>query len=115
MLFIFFLHCSEFAKLRALRAFASYMSLRLRVLRALRAFVLHVPYSRALSTRLAHLFHAPCNVLFVRLKIFLGWICSPAGTFHFPRTIKITTNCAVFMWVKNSLETFKTGQFFKHI
>ena len=74
----------EFAKLRASRAFWPYVPSRLT----------QAPYRRALRaffTGLAHL---------VRLKIFLAWICNPAEIFHFPRTIKGTTNCAVFMWVK---------------
>ena len=52
--------CSRFAKLPPSRAFAPYVSFS----RTLRAF-------------------------FVRLQIFLGWICSPAETFHFPKTIII--------------------------
>ena len=59
-------------------------------LRALRAFVssrlpcfTNAPYLRAL------------RALFVRVKIVLGWIWSPAKTFHFPWIIKGTTNCVV--------------------
>ena len=38
--------------------------------------------------------------LFVHGKIVFGWICSPAKTHHFPRIIKGTFNCAIFIWVK---------------
>ena len=72
---------------------------------ALRAFASYVPYSLDLSTRRA------LRALFVRLKIFLGWICSPTETFHFSRNIKDTTNCAVFM----CLEACKAGKIFWHI
>ena len=40
---------------------------------------------------------------FLYCESFLGWICSPSKTFHFLRTIKITTNLAV------------SGESFKHI
>ena len=51
---------------------------------ALRAYVLyHAPYLRALRT------------LSVRVKIVLGWICSPAKIFHFPWIFKGTTTCVV--------------------
>ena len=78
----------EFAKLHASRAF---MPLRLRCLWALLTYLTDAPctsFSRALRT------------LFVHVKIVLGWIFSPSKTYHFPRIIKGTTNCAVFKWVK---------------
>ena len=93
---------TEFSKLRSSRAFASYVHLRLRALRASVPYAPYVPYPRTLSTRLARLFYA----LFVRLKISLGWICSPAETSHFPRIIKGTANSVVLVCVKNSRETF---------
>ena len=40
------------------------------------------------------------RALFVHLKFFLGLIWTPLKTLRFPRTIKGTTNCAAFMWVK---------------
>ena len=51
------------------------------------------------------LFHA----LFVCLDIFLGWICAPAETFHFPWTIKDTTN--VYEDQKTAVKPFKRGNF----
>ena len=55
----------------------------------------------ALLTRLIYAPYAPfsrtLSALFVRLKIFLGWICNQAEPYYFPRTIKGTTNRAVFM------------------
>ena len=89
-------------------------------LRPLRAFVSHVPscltHHRALLT---HFIYAPCvsfslalHALFVRLKIFLGWICSPAKTFYFPSTIKDTTNPDAFMWVKKQQWNFLSGEIF---
>ena len=90
---------TEFSKLRSPRAFTSYVHLRRLALRASVPYASYVSYPRTLSTRLAHPFYA----LFVRLKILLGWICSPAETSHFPRIIKGTANSAVF---KNSRETF---------
>ena len=67
-----------------LRAFIPYVPSRLTRLRTLLAFAPYMPYSRALSTRPARL-----------VKIVLGWICSPAKTFHFPWIIKDATNCVV--------------------
>ena len=72
----------------------------------LRAFVpscitrLHA--SRGLLTRLIY---APCAT-YLCLKIFLEWVCSPVETFHFPRTIKGTTDRAVSCGSTNSRETF---------
>ena len=43
------------------------------------------------------------RALFLYFESFLGWICSPSKTFHFLRTIKVTTNLAV------------NGESFKHI
>ena len=61
---------------------------------------------RALLTRLIYALCAPfSHTLFVGAKIRLRWICSPAKAFLFPRTIKGTTNGAVFMRVKRR-ETF---------
>ena len=61
----------------------------------------------ALRALLTGLIYAPCTLfsrtlqgLFVCHNIFLKWICSPAETFLFPRTIKNTTNCAVFICIK---------------
>ena len=112
----------EFAKLRASRVLVLYLSSRfvsyapscLMRLRALRTFV---PYA---SSHLTWLTHTPCapissalHALFVRLKSFLGWICSPTETFHFPRTIKDTTKCTVFMWFKKEtvVKHFKWGNY----
>ena len=91
-------------RLRALRAFVPYTSSCLTSLHALHAL-------RALLTRLIYEPCAPLSralrALFVHLKIFLGWVCSPAETFHFPRAIKGTTNRALFLCEsKNSRETF---------
>ena len=69
--------------LRALRAFVPYVPSCLTRLCGLGIFALYVPYSRAL------------RALFVRVKIGLGWICSPAKTFHFPWIIKGATDCVV--------------------
>ena len=69
----------------------------------LRALCLFVPYA---PLRLTCFTHAPCAslrslyALFVHFKIALGQIVSPPKTYHFPRIIKGTTNCAVFKWVK---------------
>ena len=76
------------SRLRCLRTLMPYAPSCLRALRALRTCFIYAPcapFSRA---------------LFVRLKIFLGWIFSAAETFHFPKTIKGTTNRAVFMRFK---------------
>ena len=86
----------EFPKLRASRVFAPLCLPRLRAIRALLkclTYTLCEPFSRALCA------------LFVRIKIFLGWICSSAESSHFLRTIKGATNSTVSMWVK-SRETF---------
>ena len=82
----------EFAKLRASRAFAPYVPSYLTCLRDLRAFAPYVPYLRALSTRLARF-----------ICTSLGWIYSPAETFHFPRTIKDTVNRTVIVCAKKKL------------
>ena len=70
----------------ALRAFVSSGFTCLTSLCALHAFVPHVPLL------LTSLTHAPylraLHALFVRVKIVLGWICSPAKSFHIPRTVK---------------------------
>ena len=64
----------------------------------------------ALRGLLTHLIYAPCasfssvlHALFVRFKIFLGWIFSSLETSHFPRITKGATNRAVFMWLKKQL------------
>ena len=50
--------------------------------------------------------------LFIHVKIVLGCICSPAKTFHFPRTIKAFTNCTDFKWVKKkAVKPFKWEKF----
>ena len=72
--------------LRALRIFAPYVHSCLTRLRAL----------RALLTRFTLAPWASLRALFVHVKIVLGWIFSPAKTYHFPRIIKGTTNCAIF-------------------
>ena len=75
-------YLDELAELRASRAFARYAS-----------FVSFVP------SRFTCLTNAPClralRRLFLRVKIVLGWICSPAKAFHFPWIIKGATNCVV--------------------
>ena len=79
----------SYAPLRLTRlfAFVPYASSRLRVLHAFAPSRLtcltHARYLRAM------------RALFVRVKIVLGWICSPAKSFHFPWIIKGTTNCVV--------------------
>ena len=100
------------SRLTCLRAFAPYAPL---YLHALRAFAPYVPYSRALYARLTS---APCAsfsralcALFVYVKIVLGWIFIPAKSYHFPRIIKDTTNCAVFKRVKKKKNFFKRGNF----
>ena len=60
----------EFAKLRALRAFLLCVPSCHTCLRALRAFAYYVPYSRALSTRLASLFQVLCTSYLCTLKSF---------------------------------------------
>ena len=64
----------EIAKLRALRAFAPLWLTCLTRIRALRAFVpyeSYVPYSHALSTRLARLFQRPCTHYFAPYNLFI--------------------------------------------
>ena len=77
----------EFAKLRTSRAFAPYVPSYLRAIALSRitrlACLTHTSYLRAL------------RALFVRVKIVLGRICSPAKTFHFPWIIEGITNCVV--------------------
>ena len=66
--------------------------IRFLALRTLCVFVCYVPYIPALCTffkRLAHLIY-PLSILFLRLKEFPEWICSPSKSFHFPRAIKVT-------------------------
>ena len=97
----------EFAKLRAfapscltcLTCLRTLVLSYLMCLRVLRALLMHPIY--ALYVLLTSVLHA----LFVRLKIFLGQICSPAETSHFPRTMTGYKPCC-FLWVKNSRETF---------
>ena len=76
----------------------------LRALGVLRAFMPYVSYLRVLLTRLLYTSCAPylriLHALFVCLKTFLGWICSPSKAFHFPRTVKGTADHTVFMWNK---------------
>ena len=107
----------EFAKLRgshtfasylvshlhALRVFVSYVPSRLTHLRALRAlltFLIYAPYLLSLRVLLTRLIYVPCTPYFVQLKFVLEWIRSLSKTFIFPRTIKGTTNCALFMCVE---------------
>ena len=73
--------------LRALRAFAPWMLSCLSLVRALPALL--------------------TLTLFIHVKIVLGCICSPAKTFHFPRTIKAFTNCTDFKWVKKKKKGVK--------
>ena len=101
-------------------------------LRSLLNYMLHVPSCltcltrlmcltclhalRVLLTRLLYTSCAPylriLHALFVCLKTFLGWICSPSKAFHFPRTVKGTANHAVFMWNKKiAMKLFKWGSF----
>ena len=104
------LNCVPYApwvllSLRTLRAFVPYFPLwlmRLRTLRDLSCLIYAAcaPFSWGL------------RALFVHVKIFLQWICSPSKIFHFPRIIKGTTNCAVFKWIKKTaVKTFKRGNF----
>ena len=72
----------EFAKLLASSAFAPY-----------------VPYSRALNT------------LFVRLKIFSRWICSPTENFHFPRLLKALQTVLFDVGQKTAVKLIKRGKF----
>ena len=97
---------NEFPKFRASRGFAPYVPSRLT------SFTNNLVL-RALLALLARLTDTPCapfscalSALFVRLLIFLGWICSPAETFYFSKNIKGTTNRAVFMRVKKHLWYF---------
>ena len=77
---------------------------RLRTLRVLLTRLIYASY--ASFSRFLH-------ALFMRLKMFLGWICTSAETFHFPRIINGTTNRAVFMWVKKQSWNFLSGELFK--
>ena len=53
---------------------------------------------RGLLTRLIYEPRVPfSSALYVRMKIFLGQICSLAETSHLPGTIKGATNRAAFM------------------
>ena len=83
----------------------------IRALRAIRVFVPYTPAcltclcaSRALLTRLTYApfasFSRALHSLFVHVKILLECIFSPAKSYHFPRIIKGTSNCAIFKWVK---------------
>ena len=81
-------------RLRILRAFAPYASSRLTCL-------IHMSYRHALG------------VLFVNPKIFVGCICNPAKTFHFLKTIKSTTNRAVFISVKKQPQNNLSGEIFQ--
>ena len=73
-------------------AFVPYVPSCLTCLPALRALRKPcVPFSQALKT------------LFVPLKIFLGWICSPAETFHF--------RYYCFVDHKRSVKLFKRRRF----
>ena len=62
-------------------------------LRVLRAFV--PSCLRALRALLTHLARLICT----SYNCF-RWICSPTEIFNFPRTVKATTNRAVFICVK---------------
>ena len=79
-------------------------------LRALGAFV---PYELSRNTCLTQApYLRALRALFVCLKTFLIWIFSSGGTFHLTRTIKGTTNRAVFMRVKETAgKLFKWGNF----
>ena len=55
------------------------------------------------------------RALFVRVKIVLRWICSPAETFNFPRIIEGTTNLLFLSGSKNSRKFFQAGKYFKYI
>ena len=79
-----------------------------------------LPALRALRGLLKHLIYAPCasfssvlHALFVRLKIFLGWIFSSPETSHFSRITKGATNRAVFMWLKKQPWNFLSGKIFQ--
>ena len=96
----------EFAKLRASRALALYIPYALLTPHGF------VPYVRSCLTCLHALraLRKPCvpfsqalKALFVPLKIFLGWICSPAETFHF--------RCYCLVDHKRSVKLFKWGRF----
>ena len=115
---------SWFVCFRKFVPYVSYALSCLTYLRALRAFVPYVPSCltrlRTLRVLLTRLIYAPyasfsrfLHALFMRLKMFLGWICTSAETFHFPRIINGTTNRAVFMWVKKQLWNFLSGELFK--
>ena len=55
------------------------------------------------------------RALFVRVKIVLRWICSPAKTFNFPRIIEGTTNLLFLSGSKNSRKFFQAVKYFKYI
>ena len=89
----------EFARLHTSRAFAPYVSSRLTCFRCLRAFVSYVTSRlrrlHVLRALLTGHNYGPCaslsrafRTLFDHIKIVLGWICSPAKSYHFPRIIK---------------------------
>ena len=63
----------------------TYVPLCLTLFRALRALLTCLIYGPGAPFSLA------LHALFVCLKIFLGWICIPAETFYFLRTIKDTS------------------------
>ena len=73
---------------------------------ASRAFALYVLCA---SLCLTCLTHAPylrtLRALFGRVKIFLGWICTPAQTFHFPKAIEVLQTVLFLSGSKNSPET----------
>ena len=100
-----------------LRAFGPYIPHALLCLFALHVFELNVPYALcALLTHLARfcVFSSlrALYTLFVHFNIALGWIFIPAKTYYFPRTVKGTTNCAAFKWVKKQPLKFLSGENF---
>ena len=92
----------ELDKLHASRIFAPS---HLHALLAFRAFLTLLIYASC-----APFPRALCP-LFVPTKIFLRWICSPARTFYFPKTVKGTLNNVVFMWVKKQPRKFNAFVF----
>ena len=80
-----------FSHLCALRVFVPLCLTCLKCLRTLHALPTRFIYAPCTS------FSPTLYALFVRHKIFLGCFCSLAETFYFPRTIKDTTNGAIFM------------------
>ena len=92
------------SQLTLLRAFAPYVPYMPSCLRALHAFA---PWMLSCLSLFRALPALLTPTLFIHVKIVLGCICSPAKTFHFPRTIKAFTNCTDFKWVKKKRsETF---------